>query len=614
MPTILKPTITETFLERVKQTPGVVGFQYKSTNETVAPVGTWKEVTFREFYEDCENLVLGLREIGVKPGDSIAILSKTRYEWALADMAILGSRAVTIPIYASSTTKEILYLLDHSDAKFLFIEDADQLRKILPELAQLPKLQGIVYFESDTARITGNHAQIWDLHAVKKLGESKLKDSPHFLEENLKSAKPDELITICYTSGTTGVPKGVMLSHENLMSVLGDAAKIYAPHIHPEKEVLLAFLPFSHIIGKVESMATYVFGWRECYAESVEKVNENLKEVRPTILFCVPRIFEKAYARIESTLTKASPLQRKLFQWAVESGENHFGRLWAGRRASAWKAAKYNLYRQSILDRVMEAFGGRLRFAICGGAPLPREIGEYFQILGILILEGYGLTETCAPVTLNTVENLKFGTVGKPLPEVEVKISDDGEILLKTKQLFSGYYKMDEETKAAFSDGWYRTGDVGFIDPQGYLHITDRKKDLIITSGGKNVAPQKIEGMAKSLSPLFEEVVVIGDRRNYLTALITLNLAQAESYAHAENILYSDPHELTQHVKIQAHVQRLIDELNRDLARFETLKKFMILPKAFTIETGELTPSLKVKRGQVTKKYRAEIESMYRES
>lgn len=608
---VVGKTIGAIFLERCRRTPGHVGFRYRSTNEVVAPKGAWRDVTFLAFRQECEQASLGLRRLGVAPGDRVAILSRTRYEWTLADLAILGSAAVSVPIYPSSTEAEVVHLLRHSEAKVVFVEDEAQLAKILPRLAELPALERAIVIEPSRADLPANALSLFDL---RKDGENERRTSPNLFAETIENLAPESLFTICYTSGTTGVPKGVMLTHRNLASVLEDAAKVYAEHVREGKETLLTFLPFSHIIGRLESMATFVFGWQLNFAASPETVPADLREVRPTILFAVPRLFEKALTEVETKLRGTSLVTRGIFDLAMKTGESYFTRRRRGRRPGLLHRASYGFFRETVMARVLEGFGGRLRFAICGGAPLAKEVGEAFEILGILVLEGYGLTETCAPVTMNTIDAHKFGTVGRPLPEVTVKIADDGEILLRSLKVFSGYWKDEAETRDAFDgEGWFKTGDIGFIDPQGYLHITDRKKDLIITSGGKNIAPQKIENLAKTLSPLFADFVVVGDRRKHLGAIVTLDRKELHRFAKAENILYSDPEELTRNRKVELEVDRLIGLLNRGLARFETIKRFSILPGVFTVEAGELTPSLKVKRSVIARKYKDLIDAMYQE-
>jgi long-chain acyl-CoA synthetase len=618
MPFITRPTLTETFLERVRATPDAVAYLYKPTHPEQGPVNLWKEVTFRQYYDHVKVVSFGLMGLGIQPGDKVVILSNTRYEWPLCDIAILGSSAITVPIYASNIADDVAHILNHSDARVAFVEDARQLQKILEKRLEkpdsLPKLEKIVVIEPSAMALAASHQNatkdVITLKALEELGRREEAKSPSRFDANLRAAKPEDLITICYTSGTTGVPKGAMITHDNAMSVLEDAVAVIHPYVKPEGEVLLSFLPFSHILGKVESMMIHTFGWRQAYAENLDKLMANIGEIRPTILCSVPRIFEKAYNRINSMIESGPESKRKLFNWAFQAGRRYYQAIWDHRAPTFVEKAEYAAAKALVLSKVAQRFGGRLQFAICGGAPLPREIGEFFQVVGIRVLEGYGLTETTAPVSLNLPDDPRFGTVGKPLPEVQIKVAGDGEILIKSRKVFKGYYKMPKESEEALADGWLHTGDIGHLDATGFMHITDRKKDLIVTSGGKNIAPQKIENLAKS-QKIFSQFVVHGDRRHYLTALVTLDRDQVIKYASENQILFSEYSELIKNPKIIALVQRTIDELNQQLASFETIKKFVILPTDFTVESGELTPSLKVKRGLVNKRYSNELNSMY---
>jgi long-chain acyl-CoA synthetase len=454
---------------------------------------------------------------------------------------------------------------------------------------------------------------VMTLQALKEIGKREEARDPQKFEKNLTLAQPSDTLTICYTSGTTGVPKGVIITHDNMMSELEDCEISFSSFITPENETILSFLPISHIFGKVESMAVWVFGWEVCFAESVEKVVTNLTEIRPTILFSVPRIYEKAYARIQGMIAESSPAKQRLFHWGIESGRRYFAAKRGGKRPSFTDYAQYHAAKKAIFSKIRDRFGGRIKYAISGGAPLSSEIGEFFRIAGIPILEGYGLTETCAAVSLNTPNDIRFGTVGRPLSEVSAKVAEDGEILIRSRKNFPGYFKNPEETEQALTKGWFHTGDIGFIDEDGFIHITDRKKDLIVTSGGKNIAPQKIEGLAKS-HPLLNQFVVHGDRRHYLTALVTLDRELVIRYAAEHQILFSEYSELIKNPKILAWVEKSVDDMNRQLASYETVKKFTILPQDFTIDAGELTPSMKIRRGVIERKYRAELDQMYLET
>jgi long-chain acyl-CoA synthetase len=617
---ILRKTITENFLERVRSTPSRVGFVFKPTYEEMGTVGQWKEWTFKEFYQECRRVSFGLMGLGIQPKDRVAILSNTRVEWSLCDMSILGVRGVTVPIYASNTPDDVIYILNHSEARIAFVEDTKQLQKILAKRTEkpdcLPLLEKVIVLEPSAMKLAAQHQEgmknVMTLQALKELGRREEAKDPSRFDQNLSSAHPEELVTICYTSGTTGVPKGVLLTHDNFVSVYEDCVKMLKPWIQDGREVILSFLPFSHVIGKAESLAVYTFGWKQAFAENLDQLMSNIADIRPTILFSVPRIFEKAYNRIREMVDHGPPVKKKLFDWAFGAGRRYYGAVWAKKSPSLRDTLEYKLAQRLVFSKVAGRFGGRLQFTLCGGAPLSREIGEFFQIVGIKILEGYGLTETSAPITLNTPGDLRFGVVGRPLPEAVLKIADDGEILAQSRKIFQGYYKMPDETSQVLKEGWFHTGDIGHFDVDGFLHITDRKKDLIITSGGKNIAPQKIENLAKT-QKIVSQFVVHGDRRHFLTALVTLDRDQVIRFANESQILFSEYSELIKNPKIIALAQKAVDDLNKQLASFETIKRFVILPTDFTVESGELTPSLKVKRSFINKQYKAELDRMYSE-
>ncbi len=618
---IVGRTITETFLERVKTSPGLIGFQFRPTYPEMGPVGQWKRITFKDFHQECRLVSFGLMGLGVKRGDRVVILSNTRFEWSLADLAILGAGAVTVPVYSSSTADDMAYILEHSEARIALVEDFSQLSKILEKRAENPAafaaLEKVVVFEPSAVALAQRDPRgfkdVLTLQALRELGRREEGRTPTRFEENLRAAEPNDVITICYTSGTTGVPKGVELTHDNLMSVLEDCVSVLRKSIRPESEVVLAFLPFSHIFGKVESLALYTFGWRCVFSESSTQWMNDLLEIQPTVIFGVPRLFEKIFTGIQVAIDTGKPSKKKLIDWAFRVGRRYYDAVWAKKRPRLRDQLEFEVAKKAVFQNLSACFGGKLRFAICGGAPLSRDLGEFFQIMGIKILEGYGLTETCAPISVNSVEDTRFGVVGRPLPEVMLKIAGDGEILVKSRKVFPAYFKMPEETQQVLVDGWFHTGDIGFLDADGYLHITDRKKDLIVTSGGKNIAPQKIENLAMSQKAL-NQFVVLGDRRSYLTALLTLHRDQVIQYANENQILFSEYAELIKNPKIITWIQKMVDEINRPLASFERIKKFVILPNEFTIEGGELTPSLKIRRAWVSQKYQNELDSLYADS
>jgi len=608
---VIRNTISQTFLDRVRATPDQIAFQYKVQE-------IWREVSFQNFYDEVRILSYGLMNLGAEAQDKIALLCSTRFEWSLSDLAILGARGVTVPIYTSGTGDDIAYILNHSEAKFLIVENAAQLQKILDYRKSHPGglacLKQIITIEASALLITLSDPQsskdVLTLQALNEIGRREEARDPAKFVQNLEAASPGDLLTICYTSGTTGVPKGAMITHDNMVSVLHDGISIVEQFLNAENEVILSFLPFSHVLGKFESLSLYVYGWKNAFAESAEQLMKNMEEVSPSVLFVVPRVFEKAFARINSMLDEGSLIKRKVFETALHVGERYFEAIWEGKAPSWVDAAEYQVAKATFFKKIHDRFGGKLKIAVCGGAPLSPEIAKFFQIIGVQILEGYGLTETTAPVTFNTPASYKYGTVGKPLAEVNMKIADDGEILVKSRKVFRGYFKDPEESARALNEGWLHTGDIGNFDAEGFLKITDRKKDLIITSGGKNIAPQKIENLAR-LDPFITQFVVHGDKRNFLSALVTLDRESVIRYASENQILFSGYHELIKHAKIIHIVQKTIDGVNEKLASFETIKKFVIVPDEFSIESGELTPSLKVKRAVIAKRYKSELDHLY---
>ncbi len=618
MPLITRRTISENFLERVRSTPLITGYRFKPVDPEIGPPNQWKSVSFQEFFNECREVALGLMSLDLNPGDRCILISNTRFEWSLCDMAILGCRGITVPVYPSNITEDAVFVIDHSEAKVAILEDGKQLEKIIQARIKnpnsLPLLKKIIVIDPSAqvvaARFPELQLNVITLKNLKELGRNEESRRPDQFETHLREAAPDDLITICYTSGTTGTPKGVMITQDNMVSVMEDCVAAFGHLIRAENEVTLSFLPFSHILGKAESLAIYTFGWTEYFAESVDKLPLNLEEVRPTAIFSVPRVFEKTYSKILSAVEAAPSLRRFLFHKAMKVGRAYYSSIWNGNRPTPQQTAQYKLAQKVVFSQIKKKFGGRLEFALCGGAPLPKEMGEFFQIVGIPILEGYGLTETSAPISLNLPEDLRFGTVGRPLPEVEVKISEDGEILINSRKVFKGYYKMPTETEQALQGGWFHTGDIGYLDADGFLRITDRKKDLIITSAGKNIAPQKIENLAK-LDKLISQFIVHGDGRHYLTALVTLERELVIQFASQNQIFFSSYAELLKHPKIMNWVQKIIHQLNTHLSSYETIKKFIILSQDFTVESGELTPSLKVKRKVISKRYQAELNALY---
>ena len=566
--------------------------------------GRWVDISWREYAEIVREIALGLVMLGCRKGTAIALLSQSRAEWVQCDFGILSASGITIPIYPSYPCDQIAYIVNDSGAKNLIVENQVQLDKARQVLSKMPDLGWLILVEGDP----GDDPFVLSLERVRAVGREQAEELESTLEEQKGAVVPDDTATIVYTSGTTGPPKGVIQTHGNHAAMLrsvGQHAEVEPGDLH------LLFLPLAHTFGRLESYVGVYFGLTTAFAESLEKVAENLREVSPTFIYSVPRVFEKVYARIQSQIQSAPPLRQKIFGWALGVGRQVSRRQQAKRRIPLGLRLKHALAHRLVFHKIHQTLGGRLRFCVSGGAPLSREIAEFFHAMGILILEGYGLTECCPVLTANDLENFKFGTVGRPVPGVELRIASDGEILARGPNIAKGYFKKPEATAEVFDpDGWFHTGDVGMLDRDGFLTITDRKKDLIVTAGGINVAPQNVENALKA-HPLISQAMVYGDRRPYPVALIALNLEEVSAWAKEHGLETPDPAALAQHEEVRTIVARIIEEKNATLPTYAQMKKFAIVPIDFTQEGGELTPTLKVKRKVVADKYRELIESLY---
>ncbi|CAM6001617.1 unnamed protein product [Sphagnum balticum] len=589
-----KGTIGSVFLEARHKPVTQVALRYSDGKK-------WRDISWPEYFKRSEALAAGLSSLEVHRGDRVAILSNTRFEWAITDLGILGMGAVTVPIYQNSTPEDVCYILSNSGAVAAFVEDQGQLEKVKKIASKIPNLKHIISF----AGTTDSNVLSWS--ALQTLGEKKLKESPRFFEDECLQTKPSDVATIVYTSGTTGTPKGVILLHSCIASECEDIQTVLSLG---DQDSTLTFLPFAHIFGRIEMWASIYIGWRLSFAESIDRISANLTEIKPTFMMAVPRIFEKIYGRINSQVDEGGPLKRKLFQWAVSIGQKMSTAKAEGTEPDLSTLIQYRLAYKLVFSKINKALGGNLRFLVSGGAPLSKEISEFFFAAGILILEGYGLTETTAAITVNTPYRIRFGTVGPALGDTQLKIAEDGEILAKSKKVFREYFNNPEATAEALTDGWFHTGDIGEIDSGGFLKITDRKKDLIKTAGGKMIAPQKLENLLK-LNKYINQAVVYGDKMKYLVALITLNEPEIQKFATSQSIEATNLEALAKHPKVNDLVSSIIKEMNSSLASFETVKHFAILPTEFSIENGELTPSLKIKRKVLNQKYEDVIKSLY---
>jgi long-chain acyl-CoA synthetase len=566
--------------------------------------GAWRGISSDELRVAVEELSLGLRALGVERGDRVAIVSENRPEWTFADFATLAAGAVDAPVYATLTPQQVLYILNDSESKVAFVSNALQARKVAEVRAQARFLKHVIRMEDSPIEGT------LSMEEVRAKGRPALVADRDAVRKRAAEVQPGDVATLIYTSGTTGDPKGVMLTHGNITSNVVSAIKVFSAF--GPADVALSFLPLCH---SFERMAGHYLMFRAgvtiAYAESVEKVPENMLEVRPTFMASVPRLYEKMYARVNEKVAADPPLRRRIFRWAIGVGREAFRHRVLGTAAPLLTRLQVAVADRLVFSKIKARTGGRLRLFVSGGAPLSREIAEFFGAAGLLILEGYGLTETSPVITVNRPERLRPGTVGLPIEGVEVKIAPDGEVLTRGPHVMKGYFKKPEATAEVIDeDGWFHTGDVGALDSDGFLVITDRKKDILITSGGKNIAPQPIESRIKT-NPFFTEVVMIGNRRHFPSALVVPNFDTLEKWARAKGIPFASREDLVAKREVVGHYHELIAELTQDVAQFEKIKKVSLLTREFSLEAGELTPTLKVKRRVVEEKYKPVIDKMY---
>jgi long-chain acyl-CoA synthetase len=566
--------------------------------------GSWRAISSEELGRAVEEIAAGLRSLGIAKGDHVAILSENRPEWAFADLASLCTGALDVPIYPTLTASQVHYILADSEARLLFVSNGVQAAKVAAIRERLPRLEQVVGF--DEAASSGGLS----LEELRRRGRAALERDPGLVRRSAQEVRADDLATLIYTSGTTGDPKGVMLSHGNLVHNVVEAFNAF-PMVE-QKWTALSFLPLCHSFERTAGHNFMLYaGATIAYAESIEKVPENMLEVRPTIMTSVPRLYEKMYARVNEKVAADPPLRQRIFRWAIGVGRRVFARVVANRKPGRLLAVEFALADKLVFSKIKARTGGRLQLFISGGAPLAREIAEFFGAAGMLICEGYGLTESSPVISANRPGRIRPGTVGPPLGRVELKIAEDGEILTRGPHVMKGYYKMPEATAEAIDvDGWLHTGDVGFLDPDGFLVITDRKKDIIVTSGGKNIAPQPIENRIRT-SPFVSEVVMIGNKRNFAAALLVPDFEALTRWARERGIPADDREALVHRPEVRAHYQKLVEELTPQLAQFEKIKKIALLTQDFTLEAGEITPTLKVKRRVVEEHYRAVIDKLY---
>lgn len=568
--------------------------------------GRWTAISSDEILRRARHIAAGLYSLGVRRGDRVAILSESRPEWTLTDAGCLFATAIDVPIYPTLTPPQVRYILQDSGCRVLFLATEEKFLLIREMLSDCPAVEQVIFFEKSAPDGPGT-----SLAELEKRGRELEEQQPSLVDQVAHQVKPDELATIIYTSGTTGEPKGVMLTHANLVSNMIDASNHF---LFTKDDVALSVLPLSHIFER-QAMYMYLYrGLSVYYAESLDRIGPNLREVRPTILVGVPRIFEKIYARIRERVAAKGKLQMALLSWAVSVAKDYGTFIVSGKRMPALLAFKRKLAHRLVFSKWQEALGGRIRVLVSGGAALPEDLGYMYLGAGIPIIQGYGLTETSPGITSCTLGANRIGTVGRAVPHVEIRIAPDGEVETRGPNVMQGYYNKPQETRAVFTDdGWFKTGDIGTIDEDGFLRITDRKKELFKTSGGKYIAPQQIEQMIKG-SRFVNQVVLVGNGRKFPAALVVPDWERVESYAQLKGIKASNHAELCKHPRIIDLFERQIAGLTTDLAQYERVKKVALLEKELTIESGELTPTLKVKRRVVDEKYCDVIDSLYAEA
>ncbi len=560
---------------------------------------SWRETSYEQLGSSVREIAKGLIALGIEPGDRVAILSNTRSEWTLADFGAICAGAVVVPVYQTNSPDECHHVLDHSRSTAIFCEDSGQVAKLDEIRAELPAMRHVIRFE-------GESEGALTLTELIAMGADVTDEQ---LDERLATIDEDDLFTIVYTSGTTGPPKGCMLTHASLRAAI-DGARARVEFV-PDDEIVYIFLPLAHVLTRLVQMTALDAGAQLAYwHRDPKRIVEDVGEIAPTILPSVPRVFEKIYTAATSKVEAAGGVKAKLFWWAVGVGREVRARELKGGHNGLLLDAQHRLADKLVLHKVRELFGGRIKLALTGAAPIDVDILSFFHACGVWVLEGYGMSETSSLSTLNTIAEHRLGTVGRPVSGCEVRIGEDGEILLRGAMNFQGYYRNEEATAETVHDGWLHSGDLGEVDADGYLQITGRKKDLIITSSGKNISPSNIENSLK-LSRWVSQAVVYGDRKPYLTALVTLDPDELEALAEKVGADAADTETLCKHDGVREEIQACVDETNRRFARIEQVKKFEILERDLSQEDGELTPSLKVKRNVVYERHAERFAALY---
>lgn len=568
--------------------------------------GIFLSLTYGEFYTRVLQLARGLCKAGMKPGDKVAIFSENRLGWAISDFGIQAGGGISVPIYATNTGEQAAYILNHCKAKIVFVSTKAQYEKLLGVKDQIPHVELVISYE----RFMGDRSfPVYTQYQLSEVSTPVTQGEKDLIEDKIDQIGHDDILTLIYTSGTTGRPKGVILTQYNIICNVTQGLRQVGGWI--KDETFLSFLPLSHILERTCGYyACLMTGKHLAFAEDVKKVVENMDEIKPTFMISVPRLFEKVYSRIHESVHQMSSLRKAMFHQAVKTGREYVNKKYIAKTPVGMLGLKYRIFDRLVFRKIRNRFGGRLRGMVCGGAPLDKTINEFMWAIGIPVYNGYGLTETSPVVTATSHDQVRFDAVGKQVEKTELKLAEDGELLVKGPQVMKSYFKNEKATEEVFEDGWFKTGDIAHIDDQGFVYIVDRKKEIIVTAGGKNIAPQPIENELK-LDKFISQAIVFGDRKPYLTALLTPNIERLIDYSRAHQIDYIDVYELVKNSRITKLYDDRIDELNRALPSYSTIKYFALVPDDFSISGGELTPTLKLKRKEIYNKYKTIVDEMY---
>ncbi|KOS58156.1 AMP-dependent synthetase/ligase [Rhodococcus rhodochrous] len=591
------PSVAQLFLDRIAASPGTEAFRFPKDDE-------WESVTWQQVGDRVRLLAAGLIALGIEPEDRIALASSTRYEWVIVDLAVMCAGAATTTVYPTTKAPDVAFIVSNSGSRVVVAEDQAQIDKLIEQRAQLPDVQQVVVIDGP-----GDGDWVITLADLEERGRQLIAESPNVVEDRVRAIRPDHLATLIYTSGTTGKPKGVRLPHSawTYTAAAVDALGILGPD-----DLQYLWLPLSHVFGKVLLSLPLQVGMPTAIDGRVEKIVENLAVVRPTFMGAAPRVFEKAHARIEAMMEEEGGAKKKIFDWAVGVGTRVSKAKQEDRNPSPLDRLQYKLADKLVFTKIRERFGGRLRFFVSGSAPLDRDVAQWFDAVGIIVLEGYGLSETSAASFLNRPLAYRFGTVGWPFPETEVKIAEDGEILVKGPGVMSGYHdRPDADAEAFEDDGWFHTGDIGEIDSDGFLRITDRKKDMFKTSQGKYVAPSAIAATFKGMCPYASEIIVHGEGQPYCVALVGLEPEAIHEWAEKNGLGGKSFEEIAHDEKTRDLIGGYIDQLNEQLNRWEQVKKFTIIDRELSVEAGDLTPSMKLRRKIVIDNFSDRLSGLY---